>query len=39
MSQYQILLSNYPEHEILDNAVWLKPFEAVVLYRKGEQDE
>lgn len=39
LSQYQILLSNYPEHEILDNAVWLKPFEAVVLYRKGEQDE
>lgn len=34
---YEVLLSNYEDHEIEAGHVALKPYEALVLYRKGEK--
>ena len=34
LGEYQCVLSNYEEHSIVDSRIDLKPYEAVVLYKK-----
>ena len=34
LEEYQCILSNYEEHSIKGSRIELKPYEAVVLYKK-----